>query len=166
MNGEDQLSVNGEDRAPPAPAAPPPHEWGGPALREWGGQNTPLQPLRRLRRHLPINGEDQLSVNGEDRAPPAPAAPPPHEWGGQSVPHEWGGPALREWRGPSHQLKSRPWTWARVSRSLRRAVQTLSCASSPGTIESASLTWAARSGRSTISAKSSVQARGTTSRIA
>src|SRR5229473_2070790 len=71
---EDLLGLT---QAPPAPAAPPPHEWGGPALREWGGQSVP------------------------------------HEWGGQSVPHEWGGPALREWGGPSHQLKSRPWTWAR-----------------------------------------------------
>src|SRR5258708_33239014 len=57
--------------APPAPSAPPPHKWGG------------CRPLRRLRRHLPINGEDKyfshiwcrplrrlrrhLPINGEDK---------------------------------------------------------------------------------------------------
>src|SRR5438094_4471414 len=46
--------------------------------------------LRRLRRHLPINGTAQplrrlrrhLPMNGDGAAPPAPSAPPPHEWGG------------------------------------------------------------------------------------
>src|SRR5438034_91619 len=39
------------------------------------------KPLRRLRRHLPINGEEPfLHLNAA--APPAPSAPPPHEWGG------------------------------------------------------------------------------------
>src|SRR2546430_16379736 len=37
------------------------------------------QPLRRLRRHLPMNGEEPfLHLNAA--APPAPSAPPPHEW--------------------------------------------------------------------------------------
>src|SRR5689334_21840509 len=68
--------------APPAPAAPPPHKWGG----------LP-GPLRRLRRHLPTSGEDYLGPSGAcgatspqvgrtTWAPPAPAAPPPHKWGG------------------------------------------------------------------------------------
>src|SRR5216683_8158298 len=42
------------------------------------------QPLRRLRRHLPINGED---YNRPLAAPPAPSAPPPRKWGGQPAPH-------------------------------------------------------------------------------
>src|SRR2546430_16980115 len=64
MNGEEPfLHLNAA--APPAPSAPPPHEW---------------EPLRRLRRHLPMNGEGPfLHLNAA--APPAPAAPPPHEWG-------------------------------------------------------------------------------------
>src|SRR5438034_11497692 len=37
--------------SPPAPSAPPPDKWGGKGL----------QPLRRLRRQLPINGEDKAS---------------------------------------------------------------------------------------------------------
>src|SRR5258708_28772108 len=40
--------------APPAPSAPPPHKWGGQVLRSYW-----CRPLRRLRRHLPINGEDK-----------------------------------------------------------------------------------------------------------
>src|SRR5207247_1589145 len=34
-------------------------------------------PLRRLRRHLPINGEENYM------APPAASPPPPREWGGE-----------------------------------------------------------------------------------
>src|SRR5205814_2623070 len=62
--------------------------------------------LRRLRRHLPINGTAQplrrlrrhLPINGDGAAPPAPSAPPPHQWDGAAPPapsapppHEWGG---------------------------------------------------------------------------
>src|SRR5207253_10211795 len=63
-------------RAPPAPSAPPPHEW------EDTLPSTTC-PLRRLRRHLPMNGRTRCKAQ---RAPPAPSAPPPHEWGGH-VPH-------------------------------------------------------------------------------
>src|SRR5256886_12460399 len=83
MNGEPlrrlrrHLPMNGEEpflhlnaAAPPAPSAPPPHEWGAPPApsapppHEW-------EPLRRLRRHLPMNGEPlrrlrrHLPMNGE-----------------------------------------------------------------------------------------------------
>src|SRR5438445_662241 len=82
MNGEQPfLLLNAA--APPAPSAPPPHEW---------------EPLRRLRRHLPMNGEEPfLHLNAA--APPAPSAPPPHEWGAPPAPsapppHEWGGAFL------------------------------------------------------------------------
>src|SRR2546430_12318459 len=65
MNGEEPF-LHLDAAAPPAPSAPPPHEW---------------EPLRRLRRHLPMNGEEPfLHLNAA--APPAPSAPPPHEWGG------------------------------------------------------------------------------------
>src|SRR5205814_502469 len=56
------------------------------------------QPLRRLRRHLPMNGEEPfLHLNAA--APPAPSAPPPHEWEAPPAPsapppHEWGGAFL------------------------------------------------------------------------
>src|SRR5690242_15991156 len=52
------------DGAPPAPAAPPPHKWGGldrvvfPALRGSTRRSRGMGPLRRLRRHLPTSGED------------------------------------------------------------------------------------------------------------
>src|SRR5439155_5441297 len=67
------------------------------------------QPLRRLRRHLPVNGEEPfLHLNAA--APPAPLAPPPHEWGAPPAPsapppHEWGAPPApsapppHEWGG-------------------------------------------------------------------
>src|SRR5439155_23634632 len=60
--------------------APPPHKWGGGSLSGTFGVTSPpmgtAQPLRRLRRHLPINGDGA--------APPAPSASPPHEWGRRS----------------------------------------------------------------------------------
>src|SRR5258708_6374950 len=57
----------------------------------------------------------------------------------------------------------RPCTSSSVARSFFRAPHTLSCTSTPGTISDGSSISAARSGRSTISAKGRVQARGTTS---
>src|SRR2546428_6334675 len=45
------------------------------------------EPLRRLRRHLPISwGGVSLPMNRRELAPPAPSAPPPHKWGGVSLP--------------------------------------------------------------------------------
>src|SRR5438477_12590506 len=35
-------------------------------------------------RHLPMNGEDNSGA-----APPAPAAPPPHKWGGATSGGDW-----------------------------------------------------------------------------
>src|SRR5216683_2619303 len=44
------------------------------------GRTWSHRPLRRLRRHLPMNGEDLVSP-----APPAAPPPPPHEWGGPGL---------------------------------------------------------------------------------
>src|SRR5205809_462743 len=97
------------------------HLWGsGAARRRWGFRGYPIPaqgarvaalPLRRLRRHHPMNGEEpprrrwgfrgypipaarplrrlrwHLPMNGEDCCGPAPppASPaPPHEWGAAS----------------------------------------------------------------------------------
>src|SRR5438067_2789669 len=54
--------------APPAPSAPPPHKWGGAFLYLLKGG----EPLRRLRRHLPMNGEEpflHLLKGGEPGCP-------------------------------------------------------------------------------------------------
>src|SRR6267143_2822950 len=72
--------------APPAPSAPPPHEWGGVGRRlravassstgslPIGAKTGFTQPLHRLRRHLPINGEELLPMNGEQLAGGQPGA--------------------------------------------------------------------------------------------
>src|SRR5947209_16250099 len=61
----------GLQRAPPSAPPTPPHEWGGayfslvfPAGGEVPGEAGGWgcsEPLRRLRRHLPLNGEEPIS---------------------------------------------------------------------------------------------------------
>src|SRR5216683_5696389 len=70
--------------APPSASPTPPHEWGGLVLD---------QPLRRLRRHLPMNGEDHsrhLPMNGEDNFNSSPISPIPRLR--RVLPHKWGRP--------------------------------------------------------------------------
>src|SRR5258708_6560553 len=69
-------------------------------------------------------------------------------------------PTLSRFAGEGDQS---PCTSSRFARSFFRAPHTLSCTSTPGTISDGSSISAARSGRSTISAKSRVPAAGTTS---
>src|SRR5205823_3470902 len=70
--------------APPSATPTPPHEWGGAA--------PAAQPLRRLRRHLPMNGEElPLRRCPSGAAPPSATPTPPHEWGGAcSYETAWG----------------------------------------------------------------------------
>src|SRR6266851_2160805 len=88
------------------------------------GEGCP-QPLRRLRRHLPMNGEEPVRMPS---APPAASPPPPHEWeepvrmpsappaASPPPPHEWGGmpsappaaspPPPHEWGGAGEDALS------------------------------------------------------------
>src|SRR5438477_183329 len=94
-----------------------------------------IQPLRQLRRHLPMNGEDPCEI---DSAPPSALPTPPHEWGGLAArltPHRWGATfragisvAYRhlfkgwgQWRSPSR---------SRFGRKARRHISASSNASS------------------------------------
>src|SRR5216683_1240310 len=74
--------------APPSASPTPPHEWGGLVLH---------QPLRRLRRHLPMNGEDRT----------------PHECGGhhrsnQSPAFNPDSPNLQSQLPPQHRFNQSP----------------------------------------------------------
>src|SRR5213593_2801975 len=101
-------------RRPPPPSpvrsADPRPQTGLTGRSQSGASVIPAQPLRRLRRHLPINGEEfslpaasasftcsvsrptsadridgTISVRGISHpgaAPPAASPPPPHKWGG------------------------------------------------------------------------------------
>src|SRR5205823_4259641 len=79
------------------------------------------QPLRRLRRHLPMDGEEPfLHLNAA--APPAPSAPPPQEWEAPPAPsapppHEWEAPPApsapppHEWEAPPAPSAPPPHEW-------------------------------------------------------
>src|SRR5437660_2088425 len=85
--------------APPAASPPPPHKWGGATLRSGF-----IQRLRRLRRHLPINGEEQLRTGPSGGF----AATSPY---GEDRLEDCFGQALRlfhAWRGHEHDQLVRP----------------------------------------------------------
>src|SRR5947208_14756453 len=89
------LPINGDGAAPPAPSAPPPHQWGRRSPSGAFGVTSPLNgdgaappapsapPPHQWGRRSPSGAFGVTSpLNGDGAAPPAPSAPPPHEWGG------------------------------------------------------------------------------------
>src|SRR5438876_1201372 len=75
------LPINGEEVASPAPSASPPHRWGRRSPSGAFGATSPsmgtAQPLRRLRRHLPMNGEEHTKNEAAPAADTASTGRPP-----------------------------------------------------------------------------------------